>query len=107
MWLRTKGSRRELEKNFTKSRFRPAMSHDRQERGPGEGSSGPSPATYAGVGIQFAIALVLFALAGNWLDQRLGSSPIFLILGVFLGAAAAFYSMYRKLMAAHKDGDRR
>ena len=56
-------------------------------------------ARYAGVGIQFAAAIILFLYAGQWLDRRLGTSPIFLILGVFLGAGAAFYSMYHKLMA--------
>ncbi len=66
----------------------------------------PSAATYAGVGIQFAIAIVLFAFAGVWLDGRLGSSPLFVILGVFVGAAAAFYSMYRKLMAAQERSEK-
>jgi F0F1-type ATP synthase assembly protein I len=62
--------------------------------------------TYAGVGIQFAIAVVLFAFAGIWLDRRFGSSPLFVLLGVFLGAAGAFYSMYRKLMAAQERSER-
>jgi ATP synthase protein I len=99
--------RHELEKNFTKSIFPPAMTEEPGPHGNGGKAPAPSLATYAGVGIQFAIAIVLFALGGNWLDERVGSSPLFLILGVFLGGAAAFYSMYRKLMAAHdKDGKR-
>ena len=57
-----------------------------------------SLARYAGIGIQFAVAIVLFLYAGQWLDRKFGTSPIFLILGVFLGAGAAFYNMYRKLM---------
>ena len=61
----------------------------------------PSTASYAGAGLQFAVALVLFALGGNWLDEKVGSAPVFLLLGVFVGGAAAFYSMYRKLMAPH------
>ncbi len=60
---------------------------------------GGSLARYAGIGIQFAVAVVVFLFAGQWLDRRLGTSPIFLMLGVFVGAGAAFYSMYRKLMA--------
>lgn len=66
----------------------------------------PSVSTYAGVGIQFAIAIILFAFAGIWLDRRLGTSPLFVLLGVFLGAAGAFYSMYRKLMAAQERSER-
>lgn len=71
-----------------------------------------SLARYAGVGIQFAAAIILFLFAGQWLDRRLGTSPVFLILGVFVGAGAAFYSMYRKLMEdqdaeeARKKGER-
>lgn len=83
------------------------MTLDPRSRGTGDKDPGPSPATYAGVGIQFAIALVIFALGGNWMDQKLGSSPLFLLLGVFLGAAAAFYSMYRKLMGPHNRKDTR
>lgn len=65
-------------------------------------------ATYAGVGLQFAISLLLFLYAGQWLDRRLGTSPLFLLLGVFVGAGASFYSMYSKLMAAQKrDEDAR
>jgi ATP synthase protein I len=66
----------------------------------------PSVSTYAGVGIQFAIAIVLFAFIGVWLDGRLGTSPLFVLLGVLLGAAGAFYSMYRKLMAAQERSEK-
>jgi F0F1-type ATP synthase assembly protein I len=67
----------------------------------------PSVSTYAGVGIQFAIAVVLFAFAGIWLDRKLGTSPLFVLLGVFVGAGAAFYSMYRKLMDAQERSERK
>lgn len=61
----------------------------------------PSTSGYATAGLQFAVALVLFALGGDWLDDRFGTGPLFLLLGVFGGGAAAFYGMYRKLMAPH------
>lgn len=63
---------------------------------------GPSPGTemarYAGVGIQFAAAIVLFLFVGRWLDERLGTEPWLLIAGVFLGGAAGFWSLYRQLV---------
>jgi F0F1-type ATP synthase assembly protein I len=65
--------------------------------------SAPSASEFAGIGLQFAASIVLFVFAGQWLDRRLGTGPVFLILGVFVGAGGAFYSMYRKLMAAHKS----
>jgi ATP synthase protein I len=62
----------------------------------------PSGADMAGLGIQFAASILLFLYAGKWLDGRLGTAPLFLIVGVFLGAGASFYSMYRKLMRPPK-----
>lgn len=64
------------------------------------GTAGFSPADFAGVGIQFALSILLFLLVGKWIDGHLGTTPLFLILGAFVGAAAGFYSMYRKVAAA-------
>ena len=57
---------------------------------------------FAGVGLQFAVSILVFLYLGQWLDRKLGTGPWFLIGGVFLGAGASFYSMYRKLMAAQE-----
>jgi len=61
-----------------------------------------STAHYAGAGLQFAVALLVFLFIGQWLDRRLGTDPWLMMLGVFLGAAAGFYAMYRKLMDAQR-----
>lgn len=66
---------------------------------------GLSGADFAGVGIQFAFAILVFLFAGQWLDKRLGTNGLFTIAGVFVGAGAAFYSMYRKISAAQKQDD--
>lgn len=68
-------------------------------------SGGLSGADFAGVGIQFAVAIIGFLFAGQWLDKRIGTDPVFTIAGVFLGAGAAFYNMYRKISAAQKRDD--
>jgi ATP synthase protein I len=65
----------------------------------------PSGTEYAGAGLQFALAIVVFMFAGLWLDRKLGTSPWLLILCVFVGAAAGFYSIYRKLMTAQRRAD--
>lgn len=63
-------------------------------------------AEYAGLGLQFALSILLFLYAGQWLDRRLGTDPWLMILGVFTGAGASFYSMYRKLMAIQEREER-
>jgi ATP synthase protein I len=70
-----------------------------------EASGGPSASEFAGVGLQFAASIIVFLLAGQWLDRKLGTAPWLLIVGVFFGAGGGFYSMYRKLMAAQARED--
>jgi F0F1-type ATP synthase assembly protein I len=71
-------------------------------------AGGLSGADFAGVGIQFAAAIVVFLFAGQWLDKKVGTSGLFTIAGVFIGGGAAFYLMYRKITAAQRldDADR-
>ena len=57
---------------------------------------------FAGLGFQLVASILLFLYGGQWLDRRLGTDPIFLLLGVFIGAAAAIYSMYRSLRAEQR-----
>lgn len=65
-------------------------------------------AKYAGVGLQFGFSILLFLYLGKWADGKLGTAPYLLILGVFTGAFAAFYSIYKSAMADLKrDEDER
>jgi F0F1-type ATP synthase assembly protein I len=79
---------------------------------PEPGSEIPSPVpkvsgagAAAGMGLQFAISVILFLLAGQWLDRKLGTEPLFLMVFVFVGAGASFYSIYRKLMEQQRRED--
>lgn len=74
----------------------------REPSKPPEGGGVHSGAEFAGIGIQFAASIILFLFVGQWLDRKLGTSPWLLMVGVFLGAGASFYSMYRKLMRGTK-----
>ena len=64
-------------------------------------------ASFAGLGLQFAVTIVLFLFLGQWLDRQLGTAPVFVIAGVFLGGGAAFYLMLRRITAAQKADDER
>jgi len=74
----------------------------RSQPSPKKGLSG---ADFAGMGLQFAVAIIVFVFAGQWLDNRLGTNGLFTIVGAFVGAGAAFYNMYRKIAAAQKQDD--
>lgn len=63
------------------------------------GDGGPPAGSYLGVGLQFALSIVLFVYLGQWLDRRFGTEPWMLLLGLLVGAGGSFYSIYRKLMA--------
>ena len=68
--------------------------------------SGDGPNAMVGLGLQFVVTVLVCLFAGQWLDRRLGSDPLFLYVGVFTGAGAAFYSMYRNLMADQQREER-
>ena len=79
--------------------------HPQPERSPPTREPATSGAAVAGLGLQFVIAILLFLFLGKWADERLGTGPWLLISGVFLGAAASFYSIYRRLMNDQKRED--
>ena len=64
-----------------------------------------SASSYAGLGIQFVVGIFVFLYLGKWIDSTLGTSPVGVIAGVFLGAAGSFYLGYRKLAAAQRRDD--
>lgn len=70
-------------------------SSPRDSKPPGE----VSPWALAGLGMQFFVAILVFAYAGTWLDRRLGTSPLFLLGGVLVGGGGVFYSGLRRLQA--------
>lgn len=59
-----------------------------------------------GVGLQFAASILLFLFVGMWLDGKLGTGPWLLILGVFVGGSAGFYSMYRRLVIEPREREK-
>jgi Putative F0F1-ATPase subunit Ca2+/Mg2+ transporter len=67
-----------------------------------------SPWALASLGTQFFVALLAFGYAGNWVDERLSTSPLFLLAGVLGGGGGAFYLSYRRLMSrTDADAQRR
>ena len=51
-----------------------------------------------GVGFFIGGSIVLGVFAGRWLDSRLNTEPILVIVGLILGIAIAFYGVYQMLL---------
>ncbi len=66
-----------------------------------------SPSQFAGLGLQFAASISIFGWLGHWLDGRLGTSPWLLLLLVFVGAGAAFHSMYVRVFGSSASKGKR
>ena len=62
---------------------------------------------YGGHGLTIALSTALFGWLGVQADERLGTDPLFVLLGVFIGFGAGFYSMYRELTADGAGGEAR
>ena len=58
-----------------------------------------------GIGWYFAFCIALGIGGGVWLDNRVGISPLFTLIGLCLGLLAAFFGGYRMLTEA-LAGDR-
>ena len=54
-----------------------------------------STTQYLDLGLRFALAIALCAGGGYWLDTKLNTIPLFLIVGLLLGATSGFVTIYR------------
>jgi len=52
---------------------------------------------FSGAGFQMAVATLLGIFGGKFLDEKLATKPLFLIVGGLLGMIAGFYSIYQLL----------
>ena len=51
-----------------------------------------------GVGWYIGLCIVLGVAGGLWLDDRLNTSPILVMVGLILGVVIAFYGVYRMVL---------
>jgi ATP synthase protein I len=63
-------------------------------------------ASYATVGLEFGLSLLVGLFGGRWLDAKLGTGPWLAIVGFGFGAAAGFRAIYRAAQAANRDAER-
>jgi len=65
---------------------------------------GVNHAELAGLGLTIGLATAGFAWGGNWLDGRLGTTPLFVLLGAFLGFGGGCWSMVSRLLRGQRGG---
>lgn len=58
-----------------------------------------------GHGFTIAAAIGLFLWAGDRADKALGTSPVFALSGMMLGAAAGFYRLYAHLVLMNRENE--
>ena len=83
------------------------MDSERQSKTKSFVQSYAQASQYAGAGIQLAVSVFLCLLGGIWVDRHWGTTPLFLILGTFLGAGAGFYNLYRILTVANAEAKKK
>ena len=65
-----------------------------------------SPWAFASVGLELVIPVMLLTYGGYRLDGWLGTLPLFVIVGVFLGMAVGFTSVFRRILPRKSSGRR-
>jgi hypothetical protein len=61
---------------------------------------------YLGAGLTWALATLLFLVAGAWVGERLGGRSVGALIGAFVGASAGFAWMVRQLTPRGESGQR-
>ena len=74
---------------------------------PDSGSRLAAAMSLLGIGWYFAVAVIGGIVGGVLLDGWLGTRPLFILLGLLLGLAAAFYGAYRALMQVIATGNQK
>jgi ATP synthase protein I len=55
-----------------------------------------------GSGIQLAATVVLMFFIGRWVDQKLGTDPWFMLVGIFFGLGAGLYNFVKIVQRVEK-----
>lgn len=72
-------------------------SDDRSVRGQLEGARRQSFSlmSIANLGLELGGVIILLTLIGWWIDKKLGTSPAFILGGVFIGVTGGMYKVFK------------
>ena len=57
---------------------------------------------FAGVGVQYALTILVLTLAGIWLDERFETAPLFLIICLLVAFVGATWSLVQQVLRDDK-----
>ena len=63
-------------------------------------------ASYATVGLEFGLSLLLGLFVGRWLDHKLGTANWLTLVGSGFGIAAGYRAIYRAARTANREAAR-
>ena len=72
----------------------------------GEGEEKSLIALALSLGFSVAVPLAVFVVGGVGLDSLLKTSPLFVLLGIFLGLFSASYSFWRLIVLSEAKNNR-
>ena len=52
----------------------------------------------AGLGWYVALCIIFGVAGGLWLDSKVDTSPLFMLLGTILGVVVAFFGIYKMVL---------
>jgi len=58
--------------------------------------------TLVNIGLTFTVAVLLGFFAGRWVDGKLHTQPLFILIGVFWGVGGSFWYLVRKVRELEK-----
>ena len=77
-----------------------------QEQGQNVRSWMASVGPFLTLGLQLAVSVVAMFFLGRWLDQKFGTEPWLMIVGLALGATAGFINFFKTVITLGKEQDR-
>jgi F0F1-type ATP synthase assembly protein I len=67
---------------------------------------GHATGTYLTLGLQLAIAVTVFFFLGRWADEKFGSAPWGMLVGLAVGITGGFIKFFRTALTLGREADR-
>lgn len=65
----------------------------------------PELGQFLTLGMQLAIAVVVFFFVGRWLDEKFETSPLLTLIGAGIGIAGGLVKFFKTAMSLGKQAD--